>query len=154
MHGNGKFMHKIAAISHTEDVQRMLRRLCRVIPFLFLLNIPFIVSSPAQVDEKKELSHLQAAQENDSDVALPTGEFTVQVGAFSRKANAERLGRRFQNSGWSVDVYKNVLDRKKIYYLVWIGTYASLDEAHAQQALIEQKYRIRGVIRQRIAWQK
>ena len=132
----------------------MLHRLYRATLAVFFLGVFVLISTNAQHKEKRDGSTIQESLKDDSDIALPTGEFTVQVGAFLNKPKAERLGTRFRKDGWSVDVYKNVLDRKKTYYLVWIGTYASVDDAHQQQKLIEQKYGIHGVIRQRIGWEK
>lgn len=137
-----------------EDVVQMLHRLYRAILFTFLMSIAFAVSVRAQHDEKRSETSIQDSSKDDPDIALPTGEFTVQVGAFTKEGNARRLAKKFRADGWSVDLFDNVLEGKNLVHLVWIGSYSSLEEAHQQQALIEKRYKIRGVIRQRTGWKK
>jgi len=95
-----------------------------------------------------------AAPKDSGGIAFADGEFAVQVGAFSKKRNAERLAQRFRDDGWRVDTFDNLLDGHLTYYLVWIRSYESPEEAQRYQTVIESKYKIHGVIRQRTGWKK
>jgi tetratricopeptide (TPR) repeat protein len=81
-------------------------------------------------------------------------EFAVQIGAFSLKENAEKLYNRFRNEGYKVDVYENLLDGKNLLYLVWIGSYTTLEDAQRIQAELKAKYSFDSVIRTRSSWKK
>jgi hypothetical protein len=81
-------------------------------------------------------------------------EYAVQIGAFSLKENAEKLYGRFRNEGYKVDIYENLLDGKNLLYLVWIGSYTTLEDAQRIQAELKKKYNYESVIRPRSSWKK
>ena len=81
-------------------------------------------------------------------------EFAVQIGAFSLKENAEKLYGRFRKEGYKVDIYENLLDGKNLLYLVWIGSYTTLEEARKIQTELKKKYNYDSVIRPRSSWKK
>ena len=145
---------KLPKDPHLKDLRDMWYRLLRIAALTCFISIPFLHDLRAQSADTNTLTILHPAEANDSDIAVPSGEFSIQVGAFSRKKNAERLSKKFRADGWDVDLFENVLDKTRTFYLVWIGSYPSLDEAHQQQSAIEERYKIHGVIRQRIGWQK
>lgn len=83
-----------------------------------------------------------------------SAEYTIQVGAFSKIENAKKLQRQLKNEGYSADIYENLLDGKNLLYLLWIGTYKSVDEAKHSLKNIKSKHKINGLIRARSAWKK
>ncbi len=69
-----------------------------------------------------------------------SGEFTIQVGAFSDQKNAQRLQSKLNESYANAHVvpYDN---GRQIYYRVRVGKYTQLDKAeHFEQKLIENGY--------------
>ncbi len=48
--------------------------------------------------------------------------YTIQVGAFSSKENAEQFGREFKKAGHTVDIVTKKIGRKKLY-AVWVGRF-------------------------------
>jgi hypothetical protein len=81
-------------------------------------------------------------------------EYAVQIGAFSLKENAEKLYERFRNEGYKIDIYENLLDGKNLLYLVWIGSYTTLEDAQKIQSELKTKFNYDSVIRPRSSWKK
>lgn len=81
-------------------------------------------------------------------------EYAVQIGAFSLKENAKKLCERFRSKGYKVDIYENLLDGKNLLYLVWIGSYTTLEDAQRIQAELKTKFNYESVIRPRSSWKK
>jgi len=81
-------------------------------------------------------------------------EYSIQVGAFAVKGNAEKLYRRVTAGGYKAEILENLLDGKNLLYLVWVGSYASPDLANKDLAGIKSKFKIAGVLRPRTAWKK
>ncbi|HUN64718.1 MAG TPA: SPOR domain-containing protein [Bacteroidota bacterium] len=76
-------------------------------------------------------------------------EFSIQAGAFASQANADKLQQKLRAGGYRTDVYKNFLGGKKLFYLVWVGSYHSEEEAKPDLASLKSKFNISGVIRPR-----
>ncbi len=81
-------------------------------------------------------------------------EWAIQVGAFTRKDNADKLLQKISTDGYLVNVYENLLDGKNLYYLVWVGSFKSEEEAKPLLKEIKNKYKIEGVLRARQVWRK
>jgi hypothetical protein len=81
-------------------------------------------------------------------------EFAIQVGAFAIRKNAEKLQRQFAAGGYRADVYENLLDGKNLLYLVWIGSYPTMEDAQAHLKEIKTKFNIDGVLRPRSNWKR
>ncbi|HUL44237.1 MAG TPA: SPOR domain-containing protein [Bacteroidota bacterium] len=81
-------------------------------------------------------------------------EYSIQVGAFAKKTNAEKLCKKIKAGGYKAEVLENLLDGKNLLYLVWVGSYLSPEAADKDLAGIKTKYRIAGVLRPRTAWKK
>jgi len=78
-------------------------------------------------------------------------EYSIQVGAFAKKSNALKLKSKLSNDGYHVDVYENYLHGKPLLYLVWVGTFNSVDDALTGCGKIWSNYKISGVLRMRTA---
>jgi len=74
--------------------------------------------------------------------ASPTAAgYFVQVGAFSKKANAERLAKNLKTKGFSSSLDSKTVNRKTVH-VVRIGGFANSDKAQsAQSRLIREGYK-------------
>lgn len=88
-------------------------------------------------------SRLPAAEAPRSGVA-PTA-FTLQVGAFSTQANAEKQKQFFENLGYSVEVISKMRDTRMLF-VVLVGTYSSYDEAKGKGGEIKKKHNIDSMV--------
>jgi hypothetical protein len=80
--------------------------------------------------------------------------WAIQIGAFAVKKNAERLQGKVSDDGYLVNVYENLLDGKNMLYLVWVGMFATPEEAKPLLKEIKNHYNIDGVLRVRQSWKK
>jgi tetratricopeptide (TPR) repeat protein len=76
------------------------------------------------------------------------GTFAVQVGAFSTAENASKQKRFFHNVGYPVEVL-NKVKRGRSYYLVWIGSFKSYDEARKFRNEMRGRYKIEPIVVER-----
>lgn len=65
--------------------------------------------------------------------------FAVQVGAFSNQTNAVLRKSFFERAGYPVELRTKKRD-DEILYLVWIGTYATMEEAQKTGEELKNKY--------------
>jgi hypothetical protein len=80
----------------------------------------------------------------------PEGEeFAIQIGAFANRENAIRLRDTLAGRSYSVDIFENFIDGKRLYYLVWVGTFKTMAEAEKEAERMRSVDRIFGVVRQR-----
>jgi len=66
------------------------------------------------------------------------GKYAIQVGAFSKRANALNLQTQLSADGYQVEVVKKA-GRRRILYLVWVGNYHSRQEAQGQAQILEKQ---------------
>lgn len=71
--------------------------------------------------------------------------FTLQVGAYTTQANAEKQKSFFEGLGYSAELISRVKENKSLF-LVLVGTYASAEEAKAHGAEIKAKYRVDSIV--------
>ena len=71
--------------------------------------------------------------------------FTLQVGAYTAQANAERQKAFFENLGYTVELISRVRDNQSLF-LVLVGSFASADEARAKGAEIRARYHIESIV--------
>lgn len=64
--------------------------------------------------------------------------YTVQVGAFSKRANSLRLQAQLRSWGYQVEVVKKA-GRHRHLYLVWVGSYRSREEAQREAEILEKQ---------------
>jgi cell division septation protein DedD len=77
--------------------------------------------------------------------APPSARFALQVGAFTAQVNAERQKQFFEQLGYPVEVLNKVKDNRALF-LVWIGSYATYEEAKAGGAEIKKKYNVTSIV--------
>jgi cell division protein FtsN len=65
--------------------------------------------------------------------------YAVQVGAFANQTNALMRKSFFANAGYQVTLRMKKRDNATLY-LVWIGTYATMDEARQTGEKLKNKY--------------
>jgi cell division septation protein DedD len=72
-------------------------------------------------------------------------EFTLQVGAFTEQANAERQKKLFEDLGMPVEIIHKVQDVRSLF-LVHVGTYATYDEAKAKGAELHKSQNVNPIV--------
>ena len=66
-------------------------------------------------------------------------EYTIQIGAFGSKKNAQRQRDVFKERGYKVSLGKKKVANKQLH-LVWIGTYSTYDDALAKARVLKAKF--------------
>lgn len=74
--------------------------------------------------------------------------YTLQTGAFSTAANAEKQKNFFEEKGLSVEITNKVRGGRSLF-LVWVGSYATADEAKRFGREVRSKYNIDSIIVER-----
>jgi septal ring-binding cell division protein DamX len=74
-----------------------------------------------------------------------TAHFTLQVGAYTTQANAEKQKSFFEGQGYTVEMINRVKDGKSLF-LVLVGTYPGAEAAKAQAAEIKAKFHIDSIV--------
>jgi Sporulation related domain. len=77
--------------------------------------------------------------------ASSTTHFTLQVGAYTTQANAEKQKAFFEGQGYMVEMISRVKENKSLY-LVLVGTYPSAEDAKAKGAEIRAKFHIESIV--------
>lgn len=80
--------------------------------------------------------------------------YAVQVGAFSLQENADKLVSRLKSKGIDAVIYDNLIDGKRLLYLVWVGRFDSAEDAIREIRRIEDLTGIRGVLREQMVWRR
>jgi septal ring-binding cell division protein DamX len=76
---------------------------------------------------------------------VPTGTFTLQVGAFSAQVNAEKQKVFFEDLNMPVEVINRVKDGRSLY-VVLVGNFPTADDARAKGAEIRKNYNIESMV--------
>ena len=66
-------------------------------------------------------------------------EYTIQIGAFGSKKNAQRQRDVFKKRGYKVSLGKKKVANNKLH-LVWVGSYSSYDDALAEARVLKAKF--------------
>jgi len=74
--------------------------------------------------------------------------YTLQTGAFSTSENAQKQKVFFEDRGYSVEVTNRVRGGRSLH-LVWVGSFASADEARVTLREIQSKYNITPIVVER-----
>lgn len=74
--------------------------------------------------------------------------YTLQVGAFSTSENAQKQKLFFEEFGYTAEITNRVRGGRSLY-LVWVGSYASPDEARRTLGEIQSKYNITPIVVER-----
>jgi cell division protein FtsN len=72
---------------------------------------------------------------------VPAGHYTLQTGAFSTMANAEKQKNFFDDLGYTVDITNKIRGGRSLY-LVWVGSYRTAEEARAAGREMKAKTKI------------
>jgi len=75
----------------------------------------------------------------------PPTRFTLQVGAYTTQANAEKQKAFFEGLGYSVEMISRVKESKSLF-LVLVGTYSSAEEAKTKGSEIKAKYNVDSIV--------
>jgi cell division septation protein DedD len=123
---------------------------------VFLASLFTLLGSPCPAYQMTPSA--DSAQSQDSG-STPLGirkgaEYAVQVGAFAIPENARKLRDTFARNGYDATVLENFLDGANLLYLVWVGTYASMEEAESAREAIRQRHHIDGLVRMRTSWRR
>jgi TolA-binding protein len=87
---------------------------------------------------RSQLTEWGWAGKQQEKLEVEPGKYTVQVGAFSERANAINLQNQLHSAGYQVEVVKKA-GRHRSLYLVWVGSYESRQEAERQAQLLEKQ---------------
>jgi septal ring-binding cell division protein DamX len=79
---------------------------------------------------------------------VPAGHYTLQTGAFSTMANAEKQKGFFDDLGYTVDITNKIRGGRSLY-LVWVGSYGTAEEARAAGREMKAKVKIDAIIVER-----
>jgi cell division septation protein DedD len=74
--------------------------------------------------------------------------YTLQTGAFSTSANAEKQKTFFEDKGLTVEVTNKVRGGRSLF-LVWVGSYATADDARRFGREVRSKYNIDSIVVER-----
>ena len=95
--------------------------------------------------EDKPASGAQGNSHGADSSGMATAHFTLQVGAYTTQANAEKQKSFFEGLGYTVGMINRVKDNKSLF-LVLVGTYPSAEAAKAQSADIKAKFHIDSIV--------
>ena len=69
---------------------------------------------------------------------LVNARYTIQLGVFGVKNNADKLYSKFKVKGYTVRILKKVIN-KKMYYIVQLGSFRSYDRAQRLRQKLEKE---------------
>ncbi len=76
---------------------------------------------------------------------VSTTVYTLQVGAFSTVANAEKQKNFFDDQGYAAEITNKVRGGRSLY-LVWVGSFRTGDEAMKFREEVRLKFKISGIV--------
>lgn len=79
-----------------------------------------------------------------ADTVIPV-RFALQVGAFGLQNNAQSLKERFDAFGYPVEMISKVKDTRALF-LVWVGNYATYEEARAAGQDVKRKMGVDAIV--------
>lgn len=71
----------------------------------------------------------------------PSGKYRLQVGAFGQLKNAEELRDKLKAGGYNVEFSEKTVNNQKLT-LVWVGPYATRDDASKEGAELKNKFQL------------
>lgn len=87
------------------------------------------------------LSDIENSHSGEKDEPTVSFRFSVQVGAFTRHSNALLRKSFFENKGYEVALRTKTVDNQ-LFYLVWVGSYASREEARSAGESLKRRFDI------------
>jgi tetratricopeptide (TPR) repeat protein len=95
-------------------------------------------------EDRPELPPAGATAAADTHASAPA-HFTLQVGAYTTQANAEKQKAFFEGQGYTVEMISRVKENKSLF-LVLVGTYPGAEDAKAKGAEIRAKFHIDSIV--------
>ena len=80
--------------------------------------------------------------------AVPAGSYTLQVGAFSTLANAEKQKGFFEDRGYTAEITNKVRSGRSLH-LVWVGSFRSPQEALRTGKEVKAKFKMESIVVER-----
>jgi cell division septation protein DedD len=87
-------------------------------------------------------------KQNEPKTITSTEPYTVQVGAFSTIVNANKQKKFFDDLGYKVEITNKIRNGRNLY-LVWVGSFKTIEEARAMVKEIKKKFKIDSLIIER-----
>jgi len=115
---------------------------------------PLAEETPKPQKEQKEVKQQKEIVEPRENVPSSTPSqqpqkynagFTVQVGAFSTLNNAEILKSKFEQEGYTCNIFTIMSNGKKLHK-VWVGEYRTYDEAKAVSSELKEKFGLNAIV--------
>ena len=97
---------------------------------------------------KETIPEVDTAQPADTAPTPPRKPYTLQVGAFSTAANAEKQKSFFEDLGYTVEITNKVRGGRSLY-LVWVENFRTTDEARTFGKEVKVKYKIDSIVVER-----
>jgi cell division septation protein DedD len=98
------------------------------------------IDAEPSADEPEQLAQKPISESNKF--------FTVQAGAYSTNANAAKQKKYFDDLGYKVEIVNKVRNGKNLF-LVWVGSFGTMEEAREIVREIKSKYKIESMIVER-----
>jgi cell division septation protein DedD len=99
-------------------------------------------------DTQEAVKPVQAQEQVQAPPAQAREPYTVQTGAFTTVANAEKQKKNFDDLGYKVEVTNKIRNGRNLY-LVWVGSFKTVDEARDIVREIKRKYKLDSMIVER-----
>ena len=100
------------------------------------------------VVESEEIHMNMSLSSRQKQNGLQEKTFTIQVGAFLIKQNAEKCRVNFENKGYSPHLIILTDSQQKVWYTVRFGTYDKREEASQFAKEFSSKEKIKAIVRQ------
>lgn len=102
-----------------------------------VVSPPVVVAEPPEPARKEPTPRIQPPESS--------GQYAIQVGAFSSPENASRLKAYFEQLGYPVEVQNKVRGGRSLH-LVWVGRFGTADEARRFAAEVRSKHKIESIV--------
>jgi len=105
-------------------------------------NSPFVDLAIIDLENPDMWSQARPSElSKDGTVSDSDFRYTIQIGAFTVKKNADRVREKFENDSHYVEIREKDINNR-IYYAVWIGRFANRKQAREYAQKNIQKYNI------------
>jgi hypothetical protein len=115
-------------------------------------RMPAVEEPAVRVRSKDDTASVAAAPAEPAAEPAPgaaaKSPYTLQTGAFSTSANAEKQKTFFEEKGLTVEVTNKVRGGRSLF-LVWVGSYVTADEARRFGKEVRSKYSIDSIVVER-----
>ena len=106
---------------------------------------PVVISPPAPVSRDTSAPKPPRTVEPTPGIQPSMASYAIQAGAFSSGENAAKLKSFFEELGYPVEVQNKVRAGRSLY-LVWIGNFATAEEARRFAGEIKAKHKVESIV--------